>query len=52
MTALTVHQLGHLDLLALALRRVPGCGDESARYYAGLSREKLIDLLTRHREAA
>ena len=40
-------QLRHLDLLALALRQVPGCGDETARYYARMSRDGLLDLLTR-----
>ena len=45
-----MHQLGQLsrlDLLALAVRRVPGMGDESAAYYAEMSKDGLIDLLTR-----
>lgn len=54
MSASLKHRLGqlrHLDLLALALEQVPDCGDESARYYARMSKDGLISLLTRHRDA-
>lgn len=40
-------QLTRLDLLALAVQRVPGMGDETAAYYGSMSKDGLIDPLTR-----
>lgn len=47
-----MHQLGQLtrlQLLTLVVQRVPGMGDETAAYYGRMSKDGLIDLLTRSR---